>query len=119
MNVDISPNLPPRSSCTAAAPTGSGSDGGGSSVSSRSMRMIIVSPSMDGGRRAQDTFIAPVTGDARPALARRPIGGPRDTRDVSHPPGDETLPRADLAHPVTQRGVYAIRTPLGARRSQA
>ena len=32
MNVDISPNLPPSSSCTAAAPTGSGSDGGGSSV---------------------------------------------------------------------------------------
>ena len=29
MNVDISPNRPPMSSCTAAAPSGSGSDGGG------------------------------------------------------------------------------------------
>ena len=29
MNVDISPNLPPMSSWTAAAPSGSGSEGGG------------------------------------------------------------------------------------------
>jgi hypothetical protein len=27
MNVDISPNVPPRSSCAATAPTGSGADG--------------------------------------------------------------------------------------------
>ena len=40
MKVDISPNFPPRSSCTAEAPIGSGSDGGGSSACSRSMRMI-------------------------------------------------------------------------------
>src|SRR5918912_614755 len=41
MKVDISPNLPPISSCTAAAPSGSGSDGGGSSVPHRSRRRII------------------------------------------------------------------------------
>src|SRR5512132_2705946 len=41
MKVDISPNLPPSSSCTAEAPTGSGSDGGGSSVCRRSMRRIM------------------------------------------------------------------------------
>src|SRR3954452_6177095 len=41
MSVDISPKRPPISSCTAAAPAGSGSDGGGSSVCQRSMRRII------------------------------------------------------------------------------
>jgi hypothetical protein len=41
MNVDISPNRPPMSSLTAAAPAGSGSDGGGSSVAIRSKRRII------------------------------------------------------------------------------
>src|SRR5215204_3158111 len=40
MKVDISPNLPPISSWTIAAPAGSGSDGGGSSVWSRSIRRI-------------------------------------------------------------------------------
>src|SRR5215203_5302114 len=40
MKVDISPNLPPMSSWTAAAPFGSGSDGGGSSTPRRSMRWI-------------------------------------------------------------------------------
>src|SRR3954467_13528808 len=44
MKVDISPKRPPISSCTAAAPAGSGSDGGGSSVSQRSMRRIMSSP---------------------------------------------------------------------------
>src|SRR4051794_16922426 len=41
MSVDISPKRPPISSCTAAAPAGSGSDGGGSSVCQRSMRRIM------------------------------------------------------------------------------
>src|SRR3954454_12710705 len=41
MNVDISPKRPPMSSCTAAAPAGSGSDGGGSSVPRRSRRRIM------------------------------------------------------------------------------
>ena len=50
MNVDISPNLPPSSSCTAAAPTGSGSDGGGSSACRRSMRRIMWSPRSFGRR---------------------------------------------------------------------
>src|SRR5215217_4323754 len=41
MKVDISPKRPPISSWTAAAPSGSGSDGGGSSTPSRSMRWIM------------------------------------------------------------------------------
>src|SRR5918992_3603499 len=41
MNVDSSPKRPPISSCTAAAPSGSGSDGGGSSVPQRSRRKIM------------------------------------------------------------------------------
>src|SRR3954463_3473072 len=41
MSVDISPKRPPISSCTADAPTGSGSDGGGSSVCHLSIRRII------------------------------------------------------------------------------
>src|SRR4051794_14205980 len=41
MSVDISPKRPPMSSWTAFAPSGSGSDGGGSSVPSRSMRRIM------------------------------------------------------------------------------
>src|SRR5688500_18760117 len=40
MNVDISPKRPPMSSCTAAAPAGSGSEGGGSSSCMRSLRLI-------------------------------------------------------------------------------
>src|SRR4051794_12043121 len=51
MNVDISPNFPPMSSCTAAAPLGSGSVGGGSSTPSRSMRWIMWGPSLCSGRR--------------------------------------------------------------------
>src|SRR3954447_13550652 len=43
MKVDISPKRPPMSSWTAAAPSGSGSLGGGSSLASRSMRRIILS----------------------------------------------------------------------------
>src|ERR687896_2198237 len=41
MKVDISPKRPPISSWTAAAPSGSGSDGGGSSVPQRSRRKIM------------------------------------------------------------------------------
>src|SRR3954447_16003088 len=41
MSVDISPKRPPISSCTAAAPAGSGSEGGGSSASHLSTRKII------------------------------------------------------------------------------
>src|SRR4051794_25984824 len=41
MRVDISSKRPPISSCTAAAPAGSGSDGGGSSVCHLSTRKII------------------------------------------------------------------------------
>src|SRR5215213_611521 len=41
MNVDISPKRPPMSSWTAAAPSGSGSVGGGNWTPSRSMRWII------------------------------------------------------------------------------
>src|SRR3954447_20235265 len=44
MKVDISPNLPPSSSWTTAAPAGSGLEGGGSSVWMRSMRRIMVVP---------------------------------------------------------------------------
>src|SRR4051812_24109124 len=44
MKVDISPNLPPSSSWTTAAPAGSGLEGGGSSVWMRSMRKIMVVP---------------------------------------------------------------------------
>src|SRR3954451_9708495 len=44
MKVDISPNFPPSSSCTADAPCGSGSDGGGISVCSRSIRRIMRGP---------------------------------------------------------------------------
>src|ERR1700727_1096602 len=40
MNVDISPYLPPRSSWTADAPIGSGSDGGGNAVCRRSILRI-------------------------------------------------------------------------------
>src|SRR3954453_14426422 len=41
MSVDISPKRPPMSSWTAFAPSGSGSDGGGSPGPSRSMRRIM------------------------------------------------------------------------------
>src|SRR5215210_757141 len=44
MSVDISPKRPPMSSWTAFAPSGSGSEGGGSSVPSRSMRRIMWGP---------------------------------------------------------------------------
>src|SRR4051812_1127633 len=44
MKVDSSPNLPPISSWTTAAPAGSGVDGGGSSIWSRSMRRITAGP---------------------------------------------------------------------------
>src|SRR5918994_2925807 len=50
MNVDISPKRPPISSWTAAAPSGSGSDGGGSSTASRSMRWIMETSSWTDGR---------------------------------------------------------------------
>src|SRR4051812_47243742 len=50
MSVDISPKRPPISSCTAWAPAGSGSDGGGSSVPTRSIRKITGS-SFSGRRR--------------------------------------------------------------------
>ena len=40
MKVDISPKRPPISSWTAAAPAGSGSDGGGSSIAIRSNRRM-------------------------------------------------------------------------------
>ena len=43
--VDISPNLPPSSAWTAAAPAASGSNGGGRATPSRSMRVITEAPS--------------------------------------------------------------------------
>src|ERR1700761_4627551 len=49
MKVDISPNLPPSSSWTTEAPTGSGVEGGGSSACRRSRRMIMGSLSWEGG----------------------------------------------------------------------
>src|SRR3954465_7757909 len=69
MNVDISPKRPPINSCTAAAPSGSGSDGGGSSVAMRSMRLINGFPSP---RAYRSSASSPTTG-ARNVYAVRPL----------------------------------------------
>src|SRR5688500_4432017 len=71
MKVDISPNFPPRSSCTAAAEFGEGLFGCGRSSASLSKRVIIVAP----GRRERATFarMCPFrgSGDERHTTRRR------------------------------------------------
>src|SRR3954469_19159618 len=66
MKVDISPNLPPISSWTTAAPAGSGVEGGGSSIWSRSMRRIMGVPP---GKNASDLW------PSQPHAPRKPAGG--------------------------------------------
>src|SRR4051812_37829470 len=85
MNVDISPNLPPMSSCTAAAPLGSGSDGGGSSTPSRSMRWIMRGPRFTSGvrRRPYPAVVA-----AHTAFRRL---GDRNVVAEANPAGDDDL----------------------------
>src|SRR3954451_19975907 len=67
MKVDISPKRPPISSCTAAAPAGSGSDGGGSSVCQRSMRRIM-----------SGSFV--IWDESSPRLSGDRAGKPRERR---------------------------------------
>src|SRR5215211_6323693 len=64
MNVDISPNLPPMSSWTAAAPLGSGSVGGGSSTPRRSMRWIMWGPTFGRGQPVRSPYPPPGGRDA-------------------------------------------------------
>src|SRR3954465_4549127 len=78
MSVAISPKRPPISSCTAAAPAGSGSDGGGSSVCQRSMRRIIslsllpclerVQTRLSGAERGKPPVSKSNAGVLRPAM---------------------------------------------------
>src|SRR3954447_7692793 len=86
MNVDISPNFPPMSSWTAAAPAGSGSDGGGISTPSRSMRLIMW-VLLESGPRTQwprrstagaNRSFAVVVGDRTSRAAGRPVEHCRD-----------------------------------------
>src|SRR5918999_1403352 len=72
MRVDISPKRPPISSWTAEAPSGSGSDGGGSSTWSRSKRWIMRHLASDGG-----------TGSGRPTRSAAPDSALRPNRDRS------------------------------------
>src|SRR3954454_14201693 len=132
MNVDISPNLPPRSSCTTAAPAGSGDDGGGSSVWMRSRRRIMArllgrtssclgaGPSLGRG----SVNIAGVSSDRDPAEVlrerglrvtpqRRAILGAFSGGPHEHLAADEIHARAATAVPELGRGtVYATLAEL-------
>src|SRR3954469_1274878 len=94
MNVDISPNLPPSSSWTTAAPAGSGVEGGGSSVCSLSIRRIIghCSLGLDRGALRMPVPLAAKTWLPKPLR----VGGPMLGRHASasfcdafqHPAGE-------------------------------
>ena len=82
MKVDISPNLPPSSSWTAAAPTGSGSDGGGSSVCSRSTRRIM-------GVLLDRTAFSVVLAGSREPVNTGPTAGPTRSMRLRRRPGGD------------------------------
>src|SRR5215210_9281920 len=83
MSVDISPNLPPISSWTTLAPSGSGADGGGSSVCQRSMRRIMWDLRLF-GRVPRLTGRTRTPGEPEPPMW---LVRPRtDVRVLAHPP---------------------------------
>jgi hypothetical protein len=82
MKVDISPNLPPSSSWTTEAPTGSGSEGGGISAISRSRRMIMGISWMRGG--LGESFLYPQKEEDKPPA---PIPFVLSLTRGSSPPG--------------------------------
>src|SRR5688500_18982013 len=100
MSVDISPKRPPISSCTACAPAGSGSDGGGSSVAQRSKRKIISGHPTRGGRRLPSGLVLDRGGSGMWPLDAH---GDREARGRAAPAEE------DLAVPAPARRLRAPR----------
>ncbi len=136
MNVDISPNRPPISSWTAAAPSGSGSLGGGSSTPSRSMRWIMWAFALGGlgrppypsTRCAHGASVPNVT--VRRAPRRRPCGSAPRRDDLAPQPEVHAVLAAErderLEHRLVaaaaggiERGDHAARHRLDARAARA